>query len=150
MREHMSGLLKRLAPESTQRESQTLEDASPAVVAKKIKFGDLLLKLTKTAGTVPHLDVNTTGSALDKMLQKEMRFLEGSRTRGPLLEKIYQILLAIKPVSVEAERAFSSSSSFVTKVRSRLLDDTLDSLCFLRSLFKNPLAYSFKEIQEIE
>lgn len=55
--------------------------------------------------------------------------------RSPALKLCYQYLLTIPPTSVESERAFSSSGQFVTKVRSRLNDHTLNSLCFLRAHF---------------
>lgn len=58
-------------------------------------------------------------------------------TLGNLLKKIHEILSSIKPTSVESERAFSSAGLFVTKIRSRLGDDSIDSLCFLKSYLMN-------------
>ena len=43
---------------------------------------------------------------------------------------------SIPQTSVESERAFSAAGLFITKIRSRLGDDTLDSLCFLKSYFR--------------
>ena len=52
------------------------------------------------------------------------------------LNLVLEALNSIPPTSVESERAFSAAGLFITKIRSRLGDDTLDSLCFLKSYFK--------------
>jgi len=36
---------------------------------------------------------------------------------------------------VEAERAFSAAGIFTTKLRSRFSDNSIDTLCFLRSFY---------------
>ena len=47
-------------------------------------------------------------------------------------------LKTIKPTSVEAERAFSPMDFFVTKIRSRMSDKTLDALITMRQHYKKP------------
>lgn len=64
-----------------------------------------------------------------------MVLFEQNFQRGYYLEKTYKNLLSIKPTSVESERAFSAAGQVCSKLRSRLNDDTLDTLCFLRSYF---------------
>ena len=49
---------------------------------------------------------------------------------------IFRSLLTIPPTSVESERAFSATGLFVTKIRSRLGDYTIDTLVFLRDYYK--------------
>lgn len=68
-----------------------------------------------------------------------MSFFEGGGSKGKILQQVYNLLQTIKPTSVEPERAFSAAGLFCTKVRSRLGDDTLDALSFLRSYFKNQI-----------
>lgn len=46
------------------------------------------------------------------------------------LQKLFRALQSIQASSVEAERAFSCAGRFVTKIRNRLGDKTLDSYCF--------------------
>ena len=46
-------------------------------------------------------------------------------------------MLTIQTKSVPAERGFSASGMFSTKLRTSLSADTLDSLCFLRDYFNN-------------
>ena len=42
-------------------------------------------------------------------------------------------ITTIHPTSMEAERASSACGLFVTKLRSRLHDSTIDALCFIRN-----------------
>ena len=65
-----------------------------------------------------------------------MSLFEAGGTRGSVLEGAYKALLAIPPTSVESERAFSAAG-YLCKIRSRMADKTLDTLCFLRSYFQN-------------
>ena len=66
------------------------------------------------------------------MVQKECEAFEASGIRPANLQTLYEALLTIQPTSVEAERAFSACGLFVTKLRSRLHDSTIDALCFIK------------------
>ena len=46
--------------------------------------------------------------------------------------------MTIKPTSVEAKRAFSAMRFFVTKLRNRMSDKTLDALITMRQCYKKP------------
>jgi len=61
---------------------------------------------------------------------------ECSGVRGRILQLVYSYLQSIPPTSVEAERAFSAARKICTKIRSRLSDATLDTLCFLCSYYR--------------
>lgn len=54
----------------------------------------------------------------------------GNKTKNILL--LYNAIKTIKPTSTESERAFSIASNFCTKIRSRLSDDSLHALVFLK------------------
>ena len=99
------------------------------VLAEEVRKAD-----TELASTLPQ---ETT---LAKIVANEMLVFEKNKTRGIYLDKIYNMLITIKPSSVESERAFSSAGLVCTKIRSRMNDDTLDHLCFLRAFFNNPAA----------
>ena len=49
--------------------------------------------------------------------------------------QIYRALLTIRPTSVESERAFSSLGLFATRLRTRLSDESLDALVFMRQFY---------------
>ncbi|GBN17013.1 hypothetical protein AVEN_74390-1 [Araneus ventricosus] len=72
----------------------------------------------------------------EKILEKEMTAYESEGFRGKYLSSIHEYLLIIKP-SVEAEMAFSAAGYICSSVRSRLADDTISTICFLRSFFQN-------------
>ena len=65
-------------------------------------------------------------------IKNEMKIFESHpyHKRPETLEKIFLSLKSIPPSSVEAERAFSSTSFFSTKMRGNLSDETLTSLVF--------------------
>ena len=48
------------------------------------------------------------------------------------LVNLYRAFLVITPTSVEAERVFSAAGIFLTKLRTRMGDQILDKLIFLR------------------
>ena len=93
------------------------------------------------ASEVPRAQSSGKSSELSKLLTQEMNFLESTKTLGPTLRKVYNMLMTIKPTSCESERAFSSSAYLITKIRSRLSDRTIDTLCFLRALCRNKNAF---------
>ena len=68
--------------------------------------------------------------------------LKGTMEWSGRLEKA---LSTIQPTSVEAERAFSVAGRFLTKLRTRMLDSTLDGLVFLNHAFKATKAIRIQE-----
>ena len=65
-----------------------------------------------------------------------MAVFECSGVRGRLLELVYSLFAVNTPTSAEAERALLAAGLLCTKIRSRLNDATLDTLCFLRSYYR--------------
>ena len=70
------------------------------------------------------------------MLKYEITVAEETGKRGYYLNKVYQMMLRIPATSVEAERTFSSCTHLCNKLISRLNDETLDVLCFIRNNLK--------------
>ena len=58
----------------------------------------------------------------------------GERTRT--LQQTYEALVVVPPASVEAERVFSASGLYLTKIRCRMSDSTLDMLMILNFYFR--------------
>ena len=71
-----------------------------------------------------------------KTLSKEFALFEATGQLTPNLEMLKRALLTIKPTSVESERAFSCVGQFVSKGRASLGDDTINSLCVLKTFFR--------------
>lgn len=83
------------------------------------------------------LEQKTTGgvnlsSKNFKWLKQEFLLFKNTGNRTENLQKLFDACLLIKPTSTDVERVFSVSSSFCTKIRSRLSDNSLNSLVFLK------------------
>ena len=65
-----------------------------------------------------------------------MRLFEATKKRQENLQKLFNALLTIKPMSLEPERAFSAMGFFAAKLRSQLCDETLDALIVICQKFK--------------
>ena len=59
----------------------------------------------------------------------------GAEKKTQALKELSRSLLTVPPTSVEAERTFSASGLFLTKLRCRLSDASLDMLIFLKLYF---------------
>lgn len=69
-------------------------------------------------------------------LDKEFKLYEATEAKSNNLNLLFDALLSIKPTSTENERVFSLASTFVSKKRTNLSDETLSDLVFLKSYFK--------------
>ena len=63
--------------------------------------------------------------------------LPAEKAAAVVTEKVgeYGLKIGDSIVCSESERAFSAAGLFVTKIRSRMSDDLLERLCFLRAHF---------------
>ena len=115
-------------------DSQVASLASTSV-CKESSHESLKEKLEQAilSASIPTTRPSTTPNLNKRMVQKECEVFEASGRRPANLQHLYEALLAIQPTSVEAERAFSACGLFVTKLRSRLHDSTVDALCFIRN-----------------
>ena len=86
----------------------------------------------------------TVNPTLDQIVKKEMALFEATQTRPSNLDRLFRSLLTIRPTSVEPERAFSAMGWFVTRLRTRLNDKTLDALIFMRHYYKQQPAKTDK------
>lgn len=73
---------------------------------------------------------------ISDVLRIEIELFLNKSPRGKHLEYIYQSLLTVRPTSVESERIFSSAGYICNKLRTKLNDETLDTISFLRSYFQ--------------
>ena len=63
-------------------------------------------------------------------IQKEMKLFEATKKRTENLELLYQALRSIPATSIESKRAFSSAGLFITKLRSRQSNDSINCMSF--------------------
>ena len=73
----------------------------------------------------------------DSIVKQEIALYDKNPSKRPdNLEKLFNALMSIPPTSIESERNFSTTTYFATKIRSRLNDDTLSALVFLKNYYK--------------
>lgn len=75
-----------------------------------------------------------TERRLQNMVKQELANLAYTG-RGFYTGQAYQWLKTVVPTSVEAERVFSAVGNVVTKVRTRLNDETINALVFLKTYY---------------
>ncbi|GFT53264.1 uncharacterized protein TNCV_4233581 [Trichonephila clavipes] len=75
-------------------------------------------------------------TSFNKIMKQEMQLFDSTENPSPNIIKLYDALKTILPTSVETERAFSAAGLFVTKLRTRMTDKSINCLCFLKSYFK--------------
>ena len=73
-----------------------------------------------------------SSSEILQEVKREFAIFENSGQRPSMIDKVFHAIQSVPPTSVEAERAFSAAGLFITKIRSRLGDNAIDKLCFLR------------------
>lgn len=131
-------ILERLTPEEEDVESSSESEpdnemSADAMIKMNQKIQEEInMHFTKNKSDI--VNVNNTKNR-KKALKREIAIFDDSGIKGPLLSLTYELLLTVKPTSVESERAFSSTTFFCNKLRTRLNDDSLDHLCFLKAFF---------------
>ena len=107
------------------------EDSEDVIVSSEEMSGSITDRLRivlkkSTDKYIPHKKVTSTRSSpMEVTIRREMEFFRTMGQRGKVLEILHSALMSVPPTSVEAERAFSVGGLFLTKIRSRLRDDTL-------------------------
>jgi len=86
-----------------------------------------------TCGVQGHL--TDVGRTITNAIKAEMQLHTSTGNWGTCLEKVHAYLMSIPVTSVEAERAFSAAGVLCTKLRSQLADNSIDTMCFLRSYY---------------
>ena len=72
---------------------------------------------------------------IDTFTKEVNLFCAGRLQKTQTINELHQALLTIPPTSVEAERVYYTSGLFLTKLRSKLSDHTIDMLVFLKFYF---------------
>ena len=123
--------------EVSNRQCEVMQTNNEATTVKQLSVEQELQQaiLASTCAVIKTPSCSTS-QELMKVIRQEMTLFENGGNRGRYLQLVYDYLLSIPPTSVEAERAFSASGLICSRLRTRLGDETLDALCFLRSYFQ--------------
>lgn len=72
-----------------------------------------------------------------KHISKELEIFEITAERTKNIDLLNDAIRSVPPTSVESERAFSAAGLFVTKLRTRLSDKSINALCLLRGYYNS-------------
>ena len=68
-------------------------------------------------------------------INTEFKHYDATHKKTNNLQLLFDALLTMKPTSVEAERSFSAAGYFLSKLPTRMGENTLNALCSLRCYF---------------
>ena len=125
-------LVSRLFPEYNtvdEDDSMVVDDMETQIDPMEQTFDQRLKSKLKEARSKKPSSGNLKSNGVEKEFKN---FEQNPQFRPPILEKLYDALLGIPVSSVEAERCFSTTGNFSTKLRSRLGDEILSALVFLK------------------
>ena len=78
---------------------------------------------------------NSGVASLESTLAGEMSAYERTGQKGPILQNTLLVTKTIRPTTTDCERVFSLAGNFCNKLRTKLSDNALNCLCFLKSHF---------------
>lgn len=122
---HAKKLMKRLYPDDFED-----DDSEPPAKLPHLSFEEELEQALSAS------NILTKDPKSSKSFASELRIFETQGTRTINVSKLFKSILTIQATSSEAERVFSIAAKMCTKVRSRLSDDTINALVFLKYFFK--------------
>ena len=129
--DHM-GLYKHAVPvEENTSSSNDNGEASSSSASQPIPLAKELSTLLTKASTRPNQETDSWTKEIALFMTT------GGEKKTTAISELANCILNIPPTSVEAERSFSASGLFLTKLRCRLADKSLDMLIFLKYYFAN-------------
>lgn len=87
--------------------------------------------------TAPPQQQQTRSSSLRELIDGEMFTFDRTGSREKYLQLVYDALRTVPYRSVSTRRAFSAEVRACSRLRSRLSDDTIDTILMLRGYFQN-------------
>ncbi|GBM06532.1 hypothetical protein AVEN_150367-1 [Araneus ventricosus] len=108
---------------------ETLEEKSSKLYEKFEKPIHLKTKVLRCS--------TNKSSSLSKIMKQKLQLFDSTENRSSNIIKLGEALKTNPPTSAEAERVLSAGGLFITKLRTRLSDKSIDCLGFLKSYFKN-------------
>ena len=126
-------IVSRLFPDyntvNDDEDGMVIDDNETQIDTQEQTFNQRLQTKLKQARSKKPASGNLNSNGVENEFKK---FEQNPQFRPPILEKLYDALLGIPVSSVEAERCFSTTGNFSTKLRSRLGDEILSALVFLK------------------
>ena len=132
-------LLERLGQKEVNNNTEARENEDQLNISTTSTFSDDLdEKLKNRFGRT-----QSENKTFNYIIRQEMAlYVWATTSRLKNLENLYSSIQTIRPTSVEAERAFSAMGLFSTRLRTRLSDESLDALVFMRQHYLRAQAQS--------
>ena len=115
---------------SQQSQEMELNNSSVPSVTECQNLSDQLEASIRMSTLPTKIDPNNFDA-----IRKEIRVFEATKKRTENLDRLYQAICIVPSTNVESERAFSAAGLFITKLRSRLSNTSIDKICFLGGYF---------------
>ncbi|GFU33660.1 uncharacterized protein TNCV_2830351 [Trichonephila clavipes] len=122
--------------ESISNSSRSEEESIEIFEEKPLTLDEKLEKAIYSKTKVLYCSTKKSTS-FNQIMKQEMQLFDSTENPSPNIIKLCDALKTNPPTSVETERAFSAAGLFVTKLRTRLSDKSINCLCVLNSYFKN-------------
>lgn len=116
------------------------EEENEVVICRPDDFSASTQGLTlqqKLQKSIKETTASQSQSEKDENYKKEFQYYDRYQKRSPRLDQLFDGLCSVQPTSTQSERNFSLAGGFVSKLRTRLTDNHVDALCFLKSYFIN-------------
>jgi len=118
--------------------STNADDGEDMPLARELSLREQMMKdslSSVTCGVQGRVQGHLTdvGRTITNALEAEMQLYTSTGNRGTCLEKVHAYLMSIPATTVEAKRA--AAGVLCTKLRSQLADNSIDTMCFLRSYY---------------
>ncbi|GFW98831.1 uncharacterized protein TNCV_2837921 [Trichonephila clavipes] len=112
--------------------SSHLEEESMEILKEKPLMLDEKLEKAIYSKTKVLYCSTKKSSSFTKIMKQEMQFFDSTENPSPNIIKLCEVFLKKNSsnASVEANRALSAAGLFVTKLRNRLSDNSINCLCF--------------------
>lgn len=144
LRNEVKGIYARLFPEPISEPPATQEDLQPEGGSGEVTrpvTEEPKAKLSYAEKLAAEFNEDLLGMGLRKKkvstdVSAEMGLAIKTGDLTDRLKKLLRALNSVQASSIASERAFSTAGRFVTKIRNRLGDSTLDSYCFAHHKFK--------------
>ena len=118
---------------SSDSDSENSVNVMPSTSTRSLKEKLHFLIKAKTEVPAQPTLINKKNKSMSQVIKKELTYFHEENVKGKYIQLAYDFLMTTRPTSVESERAFSAAGLFCTKIRSRLGDESLNKLCFLRA-----------------
>ena len=118
-------------------EVPTLPDPDSEASNEEIESSELSLSEKLEQAIKQSMGSSSSSSDRNIHISKELEVFEITSERTKNIDLLYDTIQSVPPTSVESEMTFSAAGLFVTKLRTRLSDKSINAICLLRGYYNS-------------